>query len=144
MYWCIKKISGGTYSWIYWRTKNRYWRFLPADIKYYLRRITEISIKQSFQACDAAFSVTVNFTNFAFWINCNFNVGILFYSIVILLCDPCVFSIKVQLSRSNARARYLKQQARAMEHVSVKPNERRKKLSLLQMQRGEVIKCRQI
>ena len=31
-----------------------------------------------------------------------------------------------------------------MEHVSVKPNERRKKLSLLQMQRGEVIKCRQI
>ena len=37
-----------------------------------------------------------------------------------------------------------KQQARAMEHVSVKPNERRKKLSLLQIQRGEVIKCRQI
>ena len=37
-----------------------------------------------------------------------------------------------------------KQQARAMEHVSVKPNERRKKLSLLQMQRWEVIKCRQI
>ena len=31
-----------------------------------------------------------------------------------------------------------------MEHVSVKPNEKRKKLSLLQMQRGEVIKCRQI
>ena len=31
-----------------------------------------------------------------------------------------------------------------MEHVSVKPNERRKKLSLLQMQRGEVIKYRQI
>ena len=31
-----------------------------------------------------------------------------------------------------------------MEHVSVKPNERRKKLSILQMQRGEVIKCRQI
>ena len=37
-----------------------------------------------------------------------------------------------------------KQQARAMEHVSVKPNERRKKLSLLQMQRGEVIKYMQI
>ena len=37
-----------------------------------------------------------------------------------------------------------KQQARAMEHVSVKPNEMRKKLSLLQMQRGEVIKYRQI
>ena len=37
-----------------------------------------------------------------------------------------------------------KQQARAMEHVSVKPNERRKKLFLLQMQRGKVIKCRQI
>ena len=37
-----------------------------------------------------------------------------------------------------------KQQARVMEHVSMKPNERRKKLSLLQMQRGEVIKCRQI
>ena len=37
-----------------------------------------------------------------------------------------------------------KQQARAMEHVSVKPNEKRKKLSLLQMQRGKVIKCRQI
>ena len=37
-----------------------------------------------------------------------------------------------------------KQQARAMEHVSVKPNERRKKLSLLQIQRGKVIKCRQI
>ena len=36
-----------------------------------------------------------------------------------------------------------KQQARAIEHVSVKPNEMRKKLSLLQMQR-EVIKCRQI
>ena len=35
-----------------------------------------------------------------------------------------------------------KQQARAMEHVSVKPNERRKKLSLLQMQRGEIIKYR--
>jgi len=34
-----------------------------------------------------------------------------------------------------------KQQARAMEHVSVKPNERRKKLSLLQMQIGDVIKC---
>ena len=33
-----------------------------------------------------------------------------------------------------------KQQARAIEHVSVKPNERRKKLSLLQIQRGEVIK----
>ena len=31
-----------------------------------------------------------------------------------------------------------------MEHVSVKPNEKRKKLSLLQMQRGEVIKCSQI
>ena len=37
-----------------------------------------------------------------------------------------------------------KQQARVMEHVSVKPNERRKKLPLLQIQRGEVIKCRQI
>ena len=37
-----------------------------------------------------------------------------------------------------------KQQARAMEHVSVKPNERRKKLSLLQMQRGKVIKWMQI
>ena len=37
-----------------------------------------------------------------------------------------------------------KQQARAIEHVAAKPNERRKKLSLLQMQRGEVIKCRQI
>ena len=37
-----------------------------------------------------------------------------------------------------------KQQARAMKYVSVKLNERRKKLSLLQMQRGEVIKYRQI
>ena len=37
-----------------------------------------------------------------------------------------------------------KHQARVMEHVSVKPNERRKKLSLLQMQRGKVNKCRQI
>ena len=37
-----------------------------------------------------------------------------------------------------------KQQARTMEHVSVKPNERRKKLSLLQMQRGKVNKCRKI
>ena len=37
-----------------------------------------------------------------------------------------------------------KQHAREIEHVSVKPNERRKKLSLLQMQRGEVIKYRQI
>ena len=35
-----------------------------------------------------------------------------------------------------------KQQARAMEHVSVKPNERMKKPSLLRMQRGEVIKYR--
>ena len=33
---------------------------------------------------------------------------------------------------------------RQMEHVSVKPNERRKKLSLLQMQREKVIKCMQI
>ena len=33
-----------------------------------------------------------------------------------------------------------KQQARAMEYVSVKPNKRRKKLSLLQIQREEVIK----
>ena len=31
-----------------------------------------------------------------------------------------------------------------MEHVSVKPNERRKKLSFLQMQRWKVIKYRQI
>jgi hypothetical protein len=30
-----------------------------------------------------------------------------FYSIVILSCDPCVFSTKCYLSRSNARARYL-------------------------------------
>ena len=37
-----------------------------------------------------------------------------------------------------------KHQARVMEHVSVKPNERRKKLSLLQIQRGEVIKYKQI
>ena len=37
-----------------------------------------------------------------------------------------------------------KQEARAMKHVSVKPNERRKKLSLLQMQRGKVIKYMQI
>ena len=37
-----------------------------------------------------------------------------------------------------------KQQARAIELVSVKPNERRKKLSLLQMQREKIIKCMQI
>ena len=35
-----------------------------------------------------------------------------------------------------------KQQARVIEHVSVKPNEMRKKMSLLQMQRGKVIKYR--
>ena len=40
-----------------------------------------------------ALSDCVNFTNFAFWINCHFNTGILFHGIVILSCDPYVFSI---------------------------------------------------
>ena len=45
----------------------------------------------------------VKFINFAFWIKCHLVFN--FYSIVILSCDPCVFSINCQLSRSNARAR---------------------------------------
>ena len=50
----------------------------------------------------------------------------------------------IQNEQTQGQFKQKNQQARAMEHVSVKPNERRKQLSLLQMQIGEVIKCRQI
>jgi len=42
-----------------------------------------------------------------FGLNVTLMLIFIFHSIVILSCDPYIFSIKVCLSRSNARTRYL-------------------------------------
>jgi hypothetical protein len=48
-----------------------------------------ILLKSARQWC-RAICYCVNFTKFAFWIKCHFSVGVCFYSIVVLSCDPCV------------------------------------------------------
>ena len=57
--------------------RNGYRRFLPANIKYYLSRITEMSIKVEFVSLRRrALRDCVKFINFAFWIRCHFDVSI--------------------------------------------------------------------
>ena len=57
--------------------RNRYRRILSADIKYYLSHITKKIYTVEFVSLRRrALRDCVNFTNFAFYIKCHFNVGI--------------------------------------------------------------------
>jgi hypothetical protein len=57
--------------------RNRYRRFLRADIKHYRSCITEKVYTVEFVSLQRrALHDSVNSTNFAFWIKCHFNIGI--------------------------------------------------------------------
>ena len=75
--------------------RNRYRRFLSADIKHYLSRITEKAYKVNLWACDAALFVIVLISQTLFFgLNVTLTLVFYFYSIVILSYDSCVFSTK--------------------------------------------------
>ena len=76
--------------------RNEYRKSLPAGIKNDLSHITEKIYTVEFVSLRRhALYDYVNFTNLAFLLNVTLTSVIYFYSIIILSCDPCVFSTNV-------------------------------------------------